>query len=117
MEAVHREQSLWDPSALLSGSATGQEKEKRAAEDEMVGWHHRLNGHESEQTGRWGRTGKPAMLQSLGSQRVRHNLATEQQQPNNPKLRGKGNLHGVDHGAQLWGEEQMLGLGRSQGGG
>ena len=46
MEAVHREQSLWDPSALLSGSATGQEKEKRAAEDEMVGWHHRLNGHE-----------------------------------------------------------------------
>ena len=25
-------------------------KEKRAAEDEMVGWHHQLNGHESEQT-------------------------------------------------------------------
>ena len=49
MEAVHREQSLWDPSALLSGSATGQEK-KGVAEDEMVGWHHRLNGHESEQT-------------------------------------------------------------------
>ena len=24
--------------------------EKRAAEDEMVGWHHWLNGHESEQT-------------------------------------------------------------------
>ena len=23
---------------------------KGAAEDEMVGWHHRLNGHESEQT-------------------------------------------------------------------
>ena len=24
--------------------------EKGAAEDEMVGWHHRLNGHEFEQT-------------------------------------------------------------------
>ena len=27
----------------------GQE-EKRMTEDEMVGWHHRLNGHEFEQT-------------------------------------------------------------------
>ena len=25
-------------------------KKKRAAEDEMVGWHHQLNGHEFEQT-------------------------------------------------------------------
>ena len=24
-------------------------KEKRATEDEMVGWHYQLNGHESEQ--------------------------------------------------------------------
>ena len=24
--------------------------EKGAAEDEMAGWHHQLNGHESEQT-------------------------------------------------------------------
>ena len=31
-------------------------------------------------SGRWWRTGKPCMLQSLGSQRGRHNLATEQQQ-------------------------------------
>ena len=28
----------------------GRQKEKRAAEDEMVGWHHQLGGHESEQT-------------------------------------------------------------------
>ena len=27
-----------------------RKKEKRAAEDEMVGWHHQLNGHEFEQT-------------------------------------------------------------------
>ena len=31
-------------------------------EDEMVGWHHQLDGHESEQTGR------SDVLQSLGSQ-------------------------------------------------
>ena len=32
-----------------SGKDWGQE-EKRVAEDGMVGWHHELNGHESEQT-------------------------------------------------------------------
>ena len=31
-------------------------------------------------SGRWWRTGKPGVLQSMGPQRVRHNLATEQQQ-------------------------------------
>ena len=35
-----------DPDA---GKDWGQE-EKEATEDEMVGWHHRLNGHELEQT-------------------------------------------------------------------
>ena len=32
---------------LMLGGIGGQE-EKRAAEDEMAGWHHRLNGHEFE---------------------------------------------------------------------
>ena len=27
-----------------------KQKKKRAAEDEMVGWHHQFSGHESEQT-------------------------------------------------------------------
>ena len=27
-----------------------KQKEKDTTEDEMVGWHHRLNGHEFEQT-------------------------------------------------------------------
>ena len=31
--------------------------------DEMVGWHHQLDGHESEQTPGWRRTRKPGMLQ------------------------------------------------------
>ena len=30
-------------------------------------------------SGRWWRTGKPGVLQSMGSQRLRHNWATEQQ--------------------------------------
>ena len=54
--------------------------EKGAAEDEMVGWHHQLNRHESEQTPGDGKgQGSLAVLQSMGSQRVGHDLATEQQ--------------------------------------
>ena len=45
----------------------------------MVGWHHWLNGHEWASLGRWWRTGKPGMLQSMGLQRVGHDWATEQQ--------------------------------------
>ena len=37
-------------------------------EDEMVGWHHRLNGHESEQTvGDSEGQESPACLQFMGS--------------------------------------------------
>ena len=43
-------------------------------EDEMVGWHHQLDGHEFEQAPRVGDrlTGKPSVLKSMGSQRVGH---------------------------------------------
>ena len=34
---------------LNAGRDCGQE-EKGSTEDEMVGWHHQLNGHEFEQT-------------------------------------------------------------------
>ena len=48
---------LWPPDAKSqligkdtdAGKDWGQE-EKGVAEDKMVGWHHRLNGHEFEQT-------------------------------------------------------------------
>ena len=40
-------------------------------DDEMVGWHHRLNGDEFEQT--LGRGEGQGSLQSMGSQRVRCN--------------------------------------------
>ena len=44
----------------------------------MVGWHHQLNGHEFEQTA--GDSEGQRSLQSMGSQRAGHDLATEQQQ-------------------------------------
>ena len=43
-------------------------EEKGATEDEMLGWHHQLDGHEFEQTAGVGE----AWLQSTGSQRVGH---------------------------------------------
>ena len=69
-----------DPDAGKDG---GQEQ-KRATEDEMVGWHHRRNGYESEQTpGEW-RTEEPGKLQSTGWQRCGHSLTTEQQKEELP---------------------------------
>ena len=39
-------------------------------EDEKLGWHHRLTGHEFEQSlGIGDGTGKPGVLQSMESQR------------------------------------------------
>jgi len=48
--------------------------------EEKIGYNHQLNGHEFEQT--LGDSGgqRSLVLQSMGSQRVRHNLLTEQQQ-------------------------------------
>ena len=49
-------------------------------EDGMVGWHHWLNGHEFEQTpGDSGGKESLASFSPWGLQRIRHNLATEQQ--------------------------------------
>ena len=50
-------------------------------EDEMVGWHHQLNAHEFEQILRDGkRQRESCVLQSVGSQRVRYDLAPEQEE-------------------------------------
>ena len=54
--AVAEAPILWPPAAKSqlvgkdpdAGKDWGQKK--RAAEDEMVGWHHQLSGHEFEQT-------------------------------------------------------------------
>ena len=56
---------------LILGKIEG--RRRRGRQDEMIGWHHKLNGHESEQTlGDSGRTGKPGVLRFMGSQRVGH---------------------------------------------
>ena len=62
-----------DPNA---GKDWGQ---KGTTEDEMAGWHHWLNGYEFEQTLGDGEGQGSLVLQSTGLQRVRHDLATEQQ--------------------------------------
>ena len=53
---------------LMLGKIDG--RRRREIEDEMVGWHHQLDGHEFEQTlGDSERQGS----QSVGLQRVGHN--------------------------------------------
>ena len=41
-----------------------RQEQKGMTEDEMAGWHHRLNGHGS---GSWWWTGRPGVQQSMGS--------------------------------------------------
>ena len=56
-------------------------EQKEATEDEMVGWHHQLNGHEFEQTPRDSEGQRSlACCSPWGSQWDGHNLAIEQQQ-------------------------------------
>ena len=63
-----------DPDA---GSDWVQE-EKGTKEDEMAGWHHQLDGHEFEWTpGVGDGQGGLACCKFMGSQRVRHDWATE----------------------------------------
>ena len=71
---------LWPPDAKSwligkdsdAGRDWGCWEEKGMTEDEMAGWHHRLDGRELE----WW-TGRPGMLLFMESQRVRHDWANE----------------------------------------
>ena len=42
-------------------------RRRRGRQDKMVGWHHPLNGRAWANSGRYWRTGKPGVLQSMGS--------------------------------------------------
>ena len=72
---------LWPPHAkswlIGKDSDAGRDwgQEKGTTEDEMAGWHHGLDGHESEWTPWW--TGRPVVLRFMGSQIVRYDWATE----------------------------------------
>ena len=52
-------------------------REKGTTEDEMVGWHHRLDGHEFEQTPGVGDGQRGLVCCSPWGHRVKHNWATE----------------------------------------
>ena len=54
-----------------------RQEEKGMTEDEIVGWHHRLRTWVWLNSRRWWWTGRPGMLQSMGSWRVGHDWATE----------------------------------------
>ena len=57
-----------------------RQKEKRATEDEMVGWHHLWNGHKLGQTPGDGEGQGSLVCCNPWRWRVRHDLTTEQQQ-------------------------------------
>ena len=95
---------LWPPDAKnwligkdLDAGKYWRREEKGTTEDEMVGWHHQLNGLLSiwVSSGSWWWTGKPGVLQSMGSQRVGHNWATKLKWTESPKylLNMLGSLH------------------------
>ena len=75
---------LWPPDVkkwltgkdLILGKIEG--RRRRGQQDKMVSWHHQLKCIWVFASSRsWWWTGKPGMLQSMGSQIVRHNWATE----------------------------------------
>ena len=78
---------LWSPDSkswlIGKDSDVGKDwrqEENEAAEEEMVGWYHQLNGHEFEQTpGDSGGQRSLVCYSPLGH-KVRQNLVTEQQQ-------------------------------------
>ena len=77
---------LWPPDVkswlIIKDSGAGKDwrqEEKETTEDEMVEWHHWLDGHELEQTLGNSEGQKLGVLQSTGSQGVGHDQVTEQQ--------------------------------------
>ena len=54
-----------------------RQEEKGTTKDEIVGWQHRLNGMSLNNSRSWWWTRSPGVLQSMGSQRVGHDWATE----------------------------------------
>ena len=75
---------LWSPDAKSwltgkdpdAGKDWRQEK-KGMTEDDVVRWHHWLDGQAWASSRSWWWTGKPGMLESMGLQRVRNDWVTE----------------------------------------
>ena len=95
---------LWSPHAKSwligkdseAGRDWGQE-EKGTTEDEMAGWHHRLDGcWVWVNSVSWWWTGRPGVLQFMGSQRVGHDWATELNWTLNLLFRCRSSLYILD---------------------
>ena len=74
---------LWPPDAkkwlICKNPDAGKDwrqEEKGTTENEMVGWHHQLNGHEFEQAPGFG-DGQGSVLQATWLQRVKNDWVTE----------------------------------------
>ena len=65
---------------LMLGKIEGRGRRER--QDEMVGWHHQLNGHEFEQVLGDGEGQGSLVCCSPWGLRVRHDLTTEKQDNN-----------------------------------
>ena len=82
IEAEAEAPILWPPDVksqlIRKDPDTGKDwrQEKAMTEDEMVGWHHQLK--DFEQASGVGEGQNPAVLQSMGLQRVGNDWATEQ---------------------------------------
>ena len=61
----------------LDAGKDWRQKEKGMTEDEMAGWHHRLWTCVWVNSRSWWWTGRPGVLQFMGSQRVRQDWVTE----------------------------------------
>ena len=74
---------MWRANSLEKIMVLGKIEGRRRRRQQRTRW---LDGSRSQWTwvwansGRWWRTGKPGVLQSMGLQRVRHDSVTEQQQ-------------------------------------
>ena len=78
-------------------------EEKGMTEDEMVGWHHQLNGHEFwVNSGSWWWTGRPGVLRFMVSQRVGHDWATELNKYNMGKVWNIVGIIKMWHGDTKW---------------
>ena len=81
---LKRQPILWPPDVknwLLGKDPDAgkdwRQEQKGMKKDEIVGWHLRLKGWVWVSSGSWWWTGKPVLLQSIGSQRVGHDWLTE----------------------------------------
>ena len=93
-----------------------RQEEKGMTEDEMVGWHHQLDGHEFEQApGAGDGQGGLACCVFMGSQRVRHNWATEPNWTEYIKRGLPGWVSGKESACHSGDTDSVPGLGRSPG--